>query len=149
MIRPLCAFALGCILLLAFPAYGQTVVDGDTIKLNGITYRLYGIDAPESKQTCGNWPAGAEATVYMRAILRDRRLVCTPLGHDRYGRTIGKCLANGIDIQAEMVRQGMAWAFVRYSTAYVQQEAMAKAEALGVHRYGCMPAWDWRAEHKR
>jgi endonuclease YncB( thermonuclease family) len=28
------------------------IVDGDTIKVGGITVRLYGIDAPESRQTC-------------------------------------------------------------------------------------------------
>jgi len=34
------------------------VTDGDTIKLNGTTYRLWGIDAPETKQWCGDYPAG-------------------------------------------------------------------------------------------
>ena len=39
------------------------VVDGDTIELSGITYRLHGIDAPEAGQKCakasgGKWPAG-------------------------------------------------------------------------------------------
>ena len=28
------------------------IVDGDTIKVSGIPVRLYGIDAPESRQTC-------------------------------------------------------------------------------------------------
>jgi hypothetical protein len=51
------------LLLFALPASAQTVVDGDTIKLAGTTYRLWGIDAPESKQSCAaGWPAGQEAT---------------------------------------------------------------------------------------
>ena len=45
-----------------------------------------------------------------------------------------------------MVREGMAWAFVRYSSDYVDQEAKAKAEQLGVHTHGCQLAWEWRAE---
>ena len=32
-----------------------------------------------------------------------------------------------------MVRGGMAWAFVRYSHDYVQQESEARATGLGVH----------------
>jgi endonuclease YncB( thermonuclease family) len=40
------------VLLVASPAAAQTVTDGDTIKLNGTTWRLWGIDAPEMRQTC-------------------------------------------------------------------------------------------------
>ena len=44
-----------CALTLATPVFAQTAIDGDTIKLDGTTYRLWGIDAPESKQACGGW----------------------------------------------------------------------------------------------
>jgi hypothetical protein len=37
----------------------QTITNGDTIKLKGVTWRLWGIDAPENKQRCGTYPAGA------------------------------------------------------------------------------------------
>jgi endonuclease YncB( thermonuclease family) len=47
-----------------------------------------------------------------------------------------------------MVREGMAWAFVRYSRDYVDREAKAKAEQLGVHAHDCQPAWEWRAEQR-
>ena len=40
----------------------------------------------------------------------------------------------------------MAWAFVRYSSDYVQEEQV-KADRLGVHAHGCGSAWEWRAEH--
>jgi endonuclease YncB( thermonuclease family) len=46
------------ILSIALPAAAQTVTDRDTIKLNGTTWRLWGIDAPETKQWCGDYPAG-------------------------------------------------------------------------------------------
>jgi len=48
---------LRCLLLsvlMALPAVAQTVTDGDTIKHNDRTYRLWGIDAPERKQTCAD-----------------------------------------------------------------------------------------------
>jgi len=41
---------------------------------------------------------------------------------------------------AIMVREEMAWAFVRYSLDYVDQEEKAKADRLGVHAHGCQPA---------
>jgi endonuclease YncB( thermonuclease family) len=38
--------------LAALPAFAEPirVVDGDTLKIDGVTYRLWGIDAPESGQ---------------------------------------------------------------------------------------------------
>ena len=42
-----------------YPTAAQTITDGDTLKQGGVTYRLWGIDAPESKQVCPDgWPAG-------------------------------------------------------------------------------------------
>ena len=75
-------------------------------------------------------------------------VVCENRGYDRYGRMIGLCRADGVDIQAAMVRAGMAWAFTKYSRDYVQEEAAAKADRLGVHDHGCKPAWNWRASHR-
>ncbi|MCG3774903.1 MAG: hypothetical protein JW395_1728 [Nitrospira sp.] len=47
------------VVLWGAPAAAQTVTDGDTIKMDGITYRLWGIDAPETKQDCADgWTAG-------------------------------------------------------------------------------------------
>lgn len=135
-------------MLLATPAIAQTVTDGDTIKLNGTTYRLWGIDAPESKQRCGKWPAGAIATAMLEMLIKGKTVVCEPKTTDRYGRTVAICRADGEDLGRTMVQLGMAWAFVRYSRDYVDQEAKAKAEDLGIHAERCQLAWDWRAERR-
>lgn len=137
-------------LILDCSAWAQTViVDGDTLKLNGTTYRLHGIDAPEKSQVCDNgWLAGEYATAVLRGLVDARFVICIPRTTDRYGRTVAICLADGVDVGAEMVRQGMAWAFTRYSTSYVDLEAAAKAERLGVHGAGCKPAWDYRQEKR-
>ena len=130
-------------------ASAQTVTDGDTIKLHGTTYRLWGIDAPESKQLCADgWPAGRAATTFMRELLHDHAVACEARGLDRYGRTIGLCRADGVDVQATMVSAGMAWAFRRYTHDYVAQEGEAQAANLGVHAHECQPAWEWRAQHR-
>jgi endonuclease YncB( thermonuclease family) len=97
-------------MLLATPAIAQTVTDGDTIKLNGTTYRLWGIDAPESKQWCGNWPAGAIATAMLEMLIKGKTVVCEPKTTDRYGRTVAICRADGEDLGRTMVQLGMAWA---------------------------------------
>jgi endonuclease YncB( thermonuclease family) len=47
-----------------------------------------------------------------------------------------------------MVQLGMARAFVRYSRDYIDQEAQARAENLGIHAYQCVVAWEWRAQHR-
>jgi endonuclease YncB( thermonuclease family) len=130
------------------PVAAQTVTDGDTIKLGGTIYRLWGIDAPESKQWCGDYPAGIMATGTLQMLIKGKTVVCEPKATDRYGRTVAICRADGEDLGRAMVQLGMAWAFVRYSRDYVEQEALAKLKNLGIHAYQCVVAWEWRAQHR-
>lgn len=144
---------LGAVALLALAsgASAQTasISDGDTLKLRGTTYRLWGIDAPEAKQTCPDgWAAGRMATTRLQELISGRTVICQEKSRDRYGRTVAVCRAGGEDIGAILVREGLAWAFVRYNADYVDQEARAKADRLGVHAHGCAPAWEWRAEQR-
>jgi endonuclease YncB( thermonuclease family) len=134
---------------LASRALAQTVTDGDTLKLNGTTYRLWGIDAPESKQSCGDYPAGIMATGTLQMLIKGKTVVCEPKATDRYGRTVALCRADGEDLGRTMVQLGMAWAFVRYSRDYVEQEALASMENLGIHAHQCVFAWEWRAQQRR
>ena len=120
--------------------------DQGQLKHAGTTYRLWGIDAPETKQACADgWPAGVEATKYIRELIAGREVVCEPRTTDRYGRTVALCRADGVDIGAAMVSAGMAWAFVRYSRDYVAEEQTAAAQGSGVHAHQCERAWDYRA----
>ena len=95
-------FALAAALALAAsPALAQSarVVDGDTLKVDGVTYRLWGIDAPESAQPCADgWPAGRSATEHLRALIGDRHVSCEPRSVDRYGRTVAVCRVDGRDL---------------------------------------------------
>jgi len=103
--------AFVCCVLVSFavPAFAQNIVDGDTIKMYGTTYRLWGIDAPKTKQQCADgWPAGIEATKAISELMRGKTINCEARGRDRYGRTIGLCRADGRDLGADMVRAGIA-----------------------------------------
>ncbi len=135
-------------LMLALPAAAQTAVDGDTIKLNGTTYRLWGIDAAEAKQWCGDYAAGVIAAGALVTLMKGRSVECEAKTTDRYGRTVAICRADGEDLSKAMVRLGMAWAFTRYSHDYLAEEASAKAENLGVHARTCKFPWEWRAQEK-
>lgn len=136
-------------MVVAASAQAQTVVDGDTIKLNGTTVRIWGIDAPELDQRCGHYPAGKEAARALAEIIAGRVVTCEARATDRYGRTVALCRAGVVDIGEAMVRRGMAWAFTRYSGDYVSAESKAKAEAVGIHGQICIPAWEWRAAKTR
>jgi endonuclease YncB( thermonuclease family) len=139
---------IAAILLLSAPTVAQTLVDGDTLRVGGTTYRLYGIDAPETKQRCGEYPAGELAVGMLEKLIRGRALICEPKATDRYGRTVAICWADGEDVGKAMVRAGMAWAFTRYSRDYATAEAQARAKRVGVHAQVCELPWEWRAQHR-
>jgi endonuclease YncB( thermonuclease family) len=137
------------VLLVAAPAAAQTEIDGDTIKLDGTIWRLWGIDAPELRQQCADgWMAGVEAKRALQRLMGVGTVQCEDRGRDRYQRSIGLCRASGRDLGADMVSVGMAWAFTRYSSDYVGQERAALGARLGVHAHDCAKAWDWRARNR-
>jgi endonuclease YncB( thermonuclease family) len=125
------------------------VLDGDTIDIGGIRVRLEGIDAPELGQTCSardgiSWSCGAAAANHLERLVGTRTVLCASTGHDKYGRTLGICRAGGLEINAEMVRTGLAWAFVKYSTIYVSAEAEARKTGAGIWQAANEPAWVYR-----
>jgi hypothetical protein len=83
--------------------------------------------------------------------LADRHIAIAPFqekDRDRYGRIVAICRVSGEDLGAIMAREGLAWAFVRYSGDYADPEARAKTDRLGIHAHGCQPAWEWRAQQR-
>lgn len=142
----------------ASPAVSGTahVTDGDTIIIGSTRIRLEGIDAPELEQTCskprfggwlvGTWKCGREAADHVARLVRDRIVRCDSRGTDAYGRMLGVCTVDGLEINADLVRQGLAWAFVKYSQRYVEIEKEARAAKRGIWQAETKPAWEWRAE---
>jgi len=126
------------------------VIDGDTLAIDGVRIRLEGIDAPEAGQGCGRahagtWACGAKAAGALARLADGKSIRCEQRGLDKYGRTLGVCFAGERDLNAWMVRQGHAWAFVKYSTRYLKEEAAARSEKLGIWQGEALPPWEYRA----
>ena len=129
---------------------GVTVIDGDTLQIGNERIRLHGVDAPESQQRCADgWQAGQAATRALAGLVSGGAPSCERITTDRYGRTVAVCRVYGQDIGAAMVRNGQAWAYIKYSSQYVREETLAKAERLGVHARACMQPADFRAQKGR
>ena len=65
------------------------IVDGDTIYLGNVKYRLHGIDAPETKQKCKrknkDYYCGKEATKFLKFLVKEEgRVICKKKDVDRY-----------------------------------------------------------------
>jgi len=90
------------------------VVDGDTIKVanngNQLTIRLVGIDAPETshKKREPGQPFSQKSTKYLASLVLNKMVEIKSYGLDRYGRTLGVVYVNGINVNLEMVKAGLA-----------------------------------------
>ena len=129
------------------------IVDADTIRVNGIPVRLYGIDAPESRQTCerggSSYACGKTATRVLAELIAGRPVQCELLGKDNYGRSLGICSVGGTELNSAMVYQGWALAFVKYSSRYVEDQKRAEATKLGLWAGSFVKPWEWRSGESR
>lgn len=73
-------------------------------------------------------------------------MTCRTLSEDGYGRSIADCYAADVNLGETMVRTGHAWAFIRYSKVYVEQEQLARSEGIGIWQGEAQPDWEYRAE---
>ena len=125
------------------------VVDGDTIHIGQDKYRLEGIDAPEMRQEClykgEQWECGIESTKSLRKqIAVTSQLRCEGERKDSYGRILAICFLGGKDINAWMVKNGWALAYVKYSKKYLKEQRYAKKNTLGIWKGQFVLPWDWR-----
>lgn len=133
----------------ASTSHPARVIDGDTLEVGDETFRLEGIDAPEMKQTCSDasgesYPCGRRAKEALAAMAAGP-VTCERTGEDKYGRSLGYCSAAGMELNRQMVAQGWALAFVKYSTRYVAAEAEARGAKRGLWVGTVQAPWDWRA----
>jgi endonuclease YncB( thermonuclease family) len=132
-----------------------SVIDGDTIEIHGIRIRLFGIDAPESRQLCTDrsgqqYRCGQVAALALADRIGQRTVHCEPRDTDRYGRTVAICSAGGENLNGWLVAQGHAVAYRRYGgKIFDTEETEARAAGRGVWQGEFQLPWEWRREHKR
>lgn len=134
------------------------VMDGDTIEVltDGLQthrVRMASIDAPEK-----GMPFGQAAKTYLKDLLLGKRVSVTEDSTDRYGRTVGLVVREGLNINEVMVKDGFAWAYCdepaafltcRYlnkrDARFVMMQADAQRRQLGLWSQPVVtPPWEWR-----
>jgi len=137
-------------------AYAQTltgtarVTDADTILIGSERIRLQGVDAPETDQICLDsrgavWNCGIDARDRLIQHIGSRETSCVTNGKDVFGRWLATCSTSEEDLSAWLVREGLGVAFIRYSNAYVAEEATARSAQKGMWAGAFIAPWDWRS----
>jgi endonuclease YncB( thermonuclease family) len=113
------------------------VVDGDSLRMDDTDIRLYGIDAPEYRQSCrdkynAEYACGKKSANALRELVQGKEVSCTSIETDRYGRAVSVCKFGEMEINREIVRLGWAVAYSRHSLSYVSAEAEAKRAKRGI-----------------
>jgi micrococcal nuclease len=109
--------------------------DGDTISIRvrtkTVAVRLIYIDAPELAQ-----PWGRQARRSLQELVRLEEVRVRTKGKDKYSRTLGEVVRvrDGLDVNLEQVRRGMAWAYTRGAArpAYDAAELAAHQARIGL-----------------
>ena len=130
------------------------IVDGDTIYLGNVKYRLHGIDAPETKQKCKkknkDYYCGKEATKFLKFLVKEEgRVICKKKDVDRYKRIVAVCYYNTQNLNKLMVRNGWAIAYRKYSKDYINDENYAKENQLGIWSGDFLEPSQWRKENRK
>ncbi len=127
------------------------VSDGDTIEVmragRAVRVRLQGIDCPESHQAYGT-----RAKQFTAELAFGKTVAVQVHGTDQYGRILGEViLPDGRSLNRELVRNGYAWWYRRYSDDPVLQqlEEEARRERRGLWRdKNPTPPWQFRRERR-
>ena len=126
-----------------------SIADGDTFTLlaadkKQIRIRLAEIDTPESGQPYGN---RAKQALSKLVFDKDVRIEVQTI--DRYGRTVGRPYVGEVDVCAELVENGFAWAYRQYlrdsMLLELEKEAQDSNRGLwSLPEYERVAPWDWR-----
>jgi len=133
------------------------VFDGDTIEVllaPGETrrVRIAGIDTPERDQP---WAERAKRALSERVAGKEVRI--NQVDVDTYGRTVGEVYADDVCVGCELVREGHAWVYRRFTDDAVLYALEAEAREAERGLWGLPeaqrePPWEWRwreAERRR
>ena len=109
------------------------VTDGDSVVLLDSTntqhkIRLWGIDAPEKKQDYGT-----KATNHTKKLCAGKNVEVKVMGYDKYKRTLGILYADGINVNEDLLINGLAWVYrFTKNKNYTQLESVAKTNKINI-----------------
>lgn len=128
------------------------VVDGDTIDVQlqsgSIRIRFHAVDAPETSQDHGR-----EASAALSALIMGKEVQIEPFEQDRYDRLVGVVYMRELNVNAELVRNGHAWAMRRYmrkaDANLCSLEAAARDQRRGLWASSnAIAPWEYRRSKK-
>jgi endonuclease YncB( thermonuclease family) len=128
------------------------VTDGDTITVltptkEEVKIRLYGVDAPERKQSFGT-----KSREFLASLVFGQTVVVAPFGKDLYGRTIAKIFLNDRDVGLTCIEYGYCWWYQTYAKkeiTYKKAQAKARKQELGLWvDVKPIPPWEFRKAKK-
>lgn len=116
-----------------FSGYAQAL-DGDSLRLNGKSLRIVGIDAFELSQKCASFACGKKAHQALIRLTKHKKISCKSYERDRYGRFLARCFDEaGKDLGEEIIKQGLAIPYGPYQGVYVKTYLRAKSQRQGAH----------------
>ncbi len=151
--KPMIWSAAAFAVVLALPAHADIVgkarvIDGDTIEINGRRIDLYGIDAPETGQTCTAggkaWSCGREAAFALAFGIGNQWVRCAERKRGGGGDVAAVCYVGPHGLGAILVSRGWALADRPDARDYVPEEDWAKAAKPRIWRGRIEPPWEWR-----
>ncbi len=127
------------------------VHDGDTITIleegnREVRVRLLEIDAPEKAQAFGD-----AAREHLAGLVFGKTVAVRGSERDPYGRLLAHVHVDGVWVNRQMVADGFAWQFGRYShsSELAEAEHSARSTHLGLWRdRHPTPPWEWRRERR-
>lgn len=107
------------------------------LKVGRKLVRLDGIRMLDAGQTCLRpggppWDCGASAKQYLDKLVRSSRTVRCSIAGESDGVPSGSCWAGGVDIAADLVRQGFAFSDGVLFSSFADEEAAAKSANAGL-----------------
>ena len=136
----------------SFTAKVIKITDGDTIVVltedkKQVKIRLEGIDCPESNQDFGN-----RAKQLVSDLCFGKEVTIVKTGEDRFGRTLAFVFAGDVNINKELIKQGMAWHYKYFNKDKVlaMLEEQAKKSKIGLwSQPNPVAPWEFRRNRKK
>ncbi len=128
------------------------VVDGDTIKMDGKTIHLFGVDAPEIEQQCRiyrlNWPCGKRAAVILGRLIAKKPVRCEIVGGSKNlgdNPVQAHCFNyENVNLNSAIIGAGMAVPVLKQTRRYVTAGYSAQIQRLGLWSGRFIPPALWR-----